>query len=119
MPIAFGQVKPYAVAALSPAGAIGDHLPALVVAAQAVLDEWQQDENGQDVRLGTGGPCEDIACALVEALAEAGLRYGTVVDGFDEHADVTLVGSDGVWRLDIPWEVYEIHHGMFQWKKIQ
>jgi len=91
----------------------------LVSAAQKVLDEWQQDENGFDVFLGTGGACEEIAHAMNEVIQDKGLQFGILIDVYDEHSDITLVGRDGVWRLDIPWRIYEIHHGYCRWEKIE
>jgi hypothetical protein len=106
-------------AKLSPSTAIKDILPRLVEAAQKEVDDWEQDEDGNDPMLGQGGICEQIASALVSALNKAGLNYVTLIDGYDEHSDVTLVASDGVWRLDVPWQIYEIHHGYCRWEKIK
>ena len=35
-----------------------------VKAVQAELDEWQQDENGEDAELGFGGICQDLSDAI-------------------------------------------------------
>lgn len=104
---------------LSSSNNIKDIFHLLAIAAQKELDAWEQDENGVDPVLGEGGICENIAYAMSDVLDEAGLKYGILVDGYDEHSDITLVASDGVWRLDIPWQIYEIHHGYCRWEKIK
>lgn len=44
--------------------------PRLIRAAQAVLDGWEQDEEGLDPELGAGGACQDVASAMAGALSE-------------------------------------------------
>ena len=43
-------------------------LPEMVVAAQEIIDEWTQDEEGIDEVLGTGGVCDEIASAILYVL---------------------------------------------------
>ncbi len=89
----------------------------LIQAAQVIYDEWSQDENGYDEVFGAGGICEAIASEMVSCLNQEGLRFLSNQEGSDEHADVTLLLADGVYRLDIPASIYEIHLGIYRWKK--
>lgn len=64
--------------------ALRDSAPLLIKAAQAQLDEWQQDEDGVDEVLGAGGCCGLIADAMSGELSSLGFdtaRMGTDFEG--------------------------------------
>lgn len=85
----------------------------LIGAAQAVLDDWVQDEDGLDPELGAGGACQDVASAMAGALAEVVEVY-TELDGGHVFLVANLV--DGVFRIDVPTGVYETGAG-YVWRK--
>lgn len=91
----------------------------LAEAAQGVVDEWEQDAEGVDEELGTGGPCDRVADAMSLVISEA-IPEADVEDGGqdgDDHAFL-LVGRDGeVFVVDVPPEVYEVGGG-YVWRKI-
>lgn len=90
----------------------------LVAAAQAVLDEWVQDEEGFDEELGQGGACQDVAAAMRAVLDEEGvedcLEVYTDFDG--GHVFSVLRLDDGIFQIDIPPSVYEAGAG-YVWRK--
>lgn len=91
---------------------------ALVTAAQTVLNDWVQDENGFDEELGEGGACDLIADAMVSVLSEAGVEDAislhSEMDG--GHTFVVARLDDGVFTIDIPPSVYETGAG-YVWRK--
>lgn len=92
----------------------------LAQAAQAVVDAWEQDEDGFDEEFGTGGACDRVADAMssviAEAIPDAVLDTGGQ-DG-DDHAYL-LVGLDRkVYCVDVPPHVYEVGGG-YVWRKIK
>lgn len=91
--------------------------PALAAAAQAELDGWQQDADGVDPELGTGGACDRIASALAGVLSSHGLDAlvsGTEFDG--GHAFVLALVDGAAWEVDIPARLYETGYG-YVWRK--
>lgn len=91
--------------------------PQLAAAAQAVYDRWEQDENGEDVELGVGGICQDIAEEQAGVLQSAGIDAGTVsAQVGDQHVWVMAKVAEGVYEVDIPPSTYEIGAG-YNWKK--
>lgn len=90
----------------------------LIGAAQAVLDDWVQDEDGLDPELGAGGACQDIASAMAGALAEIGVEE--VVEVYTEldggHVFLVANLADGVFRVDVPPGIYEMGAG-YVWRK--
>ena len=92
--------------------------PQIALAAQKVYDEWEQDEEGCDVMLGTGGICQDIAEAVCNVLTEAGIECGTVSQEVGEqHVYAVARTDDGVYSVDISPYRYE-RGGGYCWKKI-
>ncbi len=104
-------------------------MPQFCQAAQKVYDEWDQDEEGIDLVLGSGGICQDIAEEISGVLLENGINAGTV------HAEI---GEQHVWTVawendneeeedPKPYNAYEIDihpytyesGGGYNWKKIQ
>lgn len=90
----------------------------LVVAAQEVLDDWQQDENGLDPDLGTGGPCDRVANAIADVISET-LPDVRIQDGGqdgDDHAYTVVSRGTEEVLVDIPAHVYETGSG-YCWRK--
>ena len=108
---------------LTPAGrfhvpaAIRDVLPAIAEAAQRVYDEWEQVD-GHDEVLGAGGICQDVANAMTDVLAGAGIEDVLSVHAQvgENHVFVVAMLPDGIYEIDIPPSVYEIGSG-YVWKK--
>lgn len=91
--------------------------PQLAAAAQGVYDRWEQDEEGEDVELGMGGICQDIAEEQAGVLQAAGIDAGTVsAQVGDQHVWVMAKVREGVYEVDIPPSAYEIGSG-YKWKK--
>lgn len=90
----------------------------LIGAAQAVLDDWVQDEEGFDPELGAGGACQDIASAMAGALSEIGVEEVAEVYTELDGGHVFLVANlaDGVFRIDVPPGAYETGAG-YAWRK--
>lgn len=92
----------------------------LARAAQAVVDDWDVDEDGISEVFGSGGPCDEIAKEMAYILSEAGID---TIDGGqpgDDHA--WLIAFDAERRqafgVDVPPSVYETGGG-YSWKKIE
>ena len=49
-------------------------IPAILNDVQQVYDSWNQDADGYDDELGTGGICQDIADAICFILSVHGIR---------------------------------------------
>lgn len=90
----------------------------LANAAQRVYDGWDQDEDGEDPMLGSGGICQDVAAAMCDVLTDAGVECQTVsqVSG-EQHVYVVARTDSGVYVVDIPPGVYE-EGGGYNWRKI-
>lgn len=93
-------------------------IPRIVIAAQAVYDAWEQDADGMDEELGTGGICDGVADAMVAVLMEdmPDLDVATQYIEADTHTVVIARFADGVFRIDIPPHVYEVGFG-YVWSK--
>ena len=93
-------------------------IPQSLEAAQKVYDEWEQDEDGHDVELGTGGVCQDIASNIADVLNQHNIESATVSAAIgDQHVYTVAKLADGVFEVDIPPYVYETGGG-YNWKKI-
>lgn len=93
--------------------------PELAAAAQEVLDEWVQDEEGFDEDLGGGGPCDRVSEAMSGVIGNA-LDGIEILDGGqdgDDHAWLIVVSDSEAAGVDIPPNVYETGGG-YNWKKI-
>jgi hypothetical protein len=92
--------------------------PKLVLAAQQVYDNWEQNEEGYCDSLGQGGICQDIASAMVGVLDKNDIESATVSQTIGEqHVYVVAKTEDGIYEVDIPPYVYETGGG-YCWKKI-
>ena len=90
----------------------------LAAAAQSEYDAWQQDDDGMDEELGSGGICHLIADRMVEILSEEGFEaVATHSEGIGEnHVWVTAQIAEGVVTVDIPTGAYETGGG-YVWRK--
>lgn len=88
----------------------------LAAVAQAIYNDWKQDEEGYDEELGGGGICHIIAEDMQNVLSDMGLWDVQTVCSDEPH--VYLVGKfkEGVFMIDIPYHIYESGGG-FTWKK--
>lgn len=94
--------------------------PRLAEAAQAVIDAWEQDAEGWDEEYGEGGPCDDVASALSEAVYNA-IPGVEVVDGGhdgDDHAYIIVYDESDAFAVDVPPHVYESGGG-YSWQKLE
>lgn len=108
--------------------------PYFVQKAQKIYDEWEQDENGVDEILGTGGICQDIAEEMCEIFDrnKQGNKFSCYSSGeyYDFHVvmyayispEYLTQDEDGnnenevLFEVDIPYDNYETGGG-FTWKK--
>lgn len=92
--------------------------PAIAKAAQAVVDVWEQDEDGMDDELGAGGVCGRVSEAISGVVYEK-LRGVETTDGGqdgDDHAFPIVYDDKEAFAVDIPPGVYETGGG-YRWKK--
>lgn len=107
---------------VSARGSLGKALdrlrPAMATAAQAVLDAWQVDEEGLDEVYGAGGPCEDVAQALMDVLSSIpGIEMREGGHEGDDHAWLIVWDETEAYAVDIPPGVYETGAG-YSWQKL-
>lgn len=92
--------------------------PLFVQAAQKVYDEWEQDEDGVDEVLGTGGICQDIAEGICSVMSEHGIDCTSVSQQVGEqHVYSMCKLQNGVYEVDIPPYSYESGGG-YTWRKL-
>lgn len=88
---------------------------AMAAAAQAVYDEWDQDENGLDEELGAGGICDQIAGAISSLIDDDTIDGGH--DG-DDHAFLIVTDWETeAYLVDIHPGHYETGGG-YSWRKL-
>jgi len=86
-------------------------------AAQRVIDEWQQDEEGYDEELGAGGACDQVCEAIRNVIAPLdGVEITEGGHPGDDHAYLIAYDDDEAFAVDIPPYVYE-EGGGYSWKK--
>lgn len=92
--------------------------PELAAAAQAVVDEWQPDEEGVDEDYGGGGVCDDVASAMSEVIgALDGVEITEGGHDGDDHAWLIVYDAKDAFSVDVPPGVYETGGG-YRWEKI-
>lgn len=92
--------------------------PQFAIAAQKVYDKWEQDEEGVDETLGTGGICQDIAAGICDVMSRNGIDCSTVSQSIGEqHVYSICQIQEGVYEVDIPPYSYE-NGGGYTWTKI-
>lgn len=87
----------------------------LAAAAQQVYDAWEQDEEGNDDVYGGGGICDDIAAEMASILSDHGM-YDVQTQYNEPHTYVIGKFREGVFTIDIPYDVYESGN-FYTWKK--
>lgn len=94
---------------------------AIAKKAQAIYNDWQQDEEGFDDCYGSGGICDEIADAIVNVLTTVDVNCYTenYADRGFNHTSVTAIDYTRreAFEVDIPYTVYEIGSG-YNFEKI-
>lgn len=93
--------------------------PGFAAAAQRIYDDWDQDADGMDAELGTGGICDLIADAIVAHVHESlegDIRAASKPLNDEQHVNVSIAVQEGVFEIDIPHRLYE-YGSMFTWTK--
>lgn len=88
--------------------------------AQIVIDDWEQDDDGLDEELGSGGMCDKVADTITAVIGRI-IPEVEFTDGGhegDDHAFIIVYDDLEAYAVDIPPGVYEIGSG-YSWKKIQ
>lgn len=88
--------------------------PQLAELAQAEYNKW--DPEDVDTYAG-GGICHLIADEIAGALNNAGIDAQTVSSDYEQHVYTVARLSDGVYLVDVPYQVYERGAG-FSWQKL-
>lgn len=93
----------------------------LILAAQKIYNDWEQDEEGYDEMYGSGGICDDIADAMCGIVSEK-TDYGcfSLYNEYDCHTSIFVYDSENktIYNVDIPPYVYESGGG-YDWKKLK
>jgi len=92
--------------------------PQLAAAAQSVYDEWEQDADGLDFELGSGGICDRISEAMASVIVGS-IPDVQIADGGaegDDHAWLIVHDGRQGYHVDIPAHIYE-HGGGYSWTK--
>jgi hypothetical protein len=92
--------------------------PLMAAAAQKVYDEWDQDDDGNDEELGSGGICDQVSAAIGEVISRE-VSGTEIYDGGqegDDHAFVITQANGEAFGVDIPPGVYESGGG-YNWKR--
>ena len=94
--------------------------PLMVQEAQKIYDDWEQDEEGMDDAIGSGGICDQIAEAIMGIISMniSGVEVTLGGQDGDEHAwSIAYNHHKEMYGIDIPHQKYETGGGM-SWKKI-
>ena len=92
-------------------------LLSIAEAAQLEYDKWNQNEDGVDEELGSGGICQNIADAISTVLNRSRIDAAAVSQQIgDQHVYVVAKFREGVYEVDIPPSVYEYGTG-YTWRK--
>ena len=95
----------------------------LAKAAQRVVDDWEQDEEGFDIQFGGGGACDEVCQAMGGVIVENINLDLEILDGGqpgDDHAWLVVHNSETgeAFGVDIPAGVYE-RGGGYAWTKLE
>jgi len=89
----------------------------MVNVAQEQYDGWQQDKHGVNIELGRGGICHLIADDLIGVLYKHNIdNVQSVCSSHEQHVYIVGQFKEGVYEIDIPYDIYETGGG-FTWKK--
>ena len=91
----------------------------IIEAAQRVLDEWFQDDEGVSDEFGGGGVCDQISNAIMGVVGQH-IPNVNFMDGGqdgDDHAYPIIYNDEKAFIIDIPNYIYEIGGG-YSWRKI-
>lgn len=88
----------------------------VAAAANVVLSQWEQDGDGVDAELGTGGACDLVARAIGEVLAGHGYDVSDGGQEGDGHAYIIAYDGKTAFAIDIHPSVYE-EGGGYSWRK--
>lgn len=94
--------------------------PQMAQAAQEVYDGWEQDDQGVDEELGSGGICDAISQAIGGVIASS-IDTVELADGGqdgDDHAFIIAYNEDESYGVDIPPSTYETGGG-YNWRKVE
>lgn len=91
-------------------------------AAQKEYDAWDQNEEGEDIELGCGGICQNIAEEISSVLSMNGINCSTIEADMGEQHVWALAWENeespyNGYHIDIPAGVYE-RGGGYVWRKI-
>jgi hypothetical protein len=91
----------------------------IIEAAQKILDEWSQDEEGMDEEFGGGGACDQISNAITDIIGQNIPNVNFMDGGMegDDHAYPIIYNDEKAFIIDIPNYIYEIGGG-YSWRKI-
>ena len=90
----------------------------LAQAAQSVVDEWVQDDEGYDEEFGSGGACDQVSDAMSAVVGKIdGVETQEGGQPGDDHAYFVVYDEDEAFAVDVPPSVYETGGG-YSWKKI-
>ena len=93
--------------------------PSMVVAAQTIYDEWQQNEEGTDEIFGAGGICSEISNAIGSIIV-SNIENINITEGGqdgDDHSWIAAYNDKEAYGVDIPPNIYESGGG-YSWKKL-
>lgn len=91
----------------------------LASAAQRVYDAWEVDPSGEvDDEYAGGGICHDIADGLLSVLNHHNIEAHSVSSSHEVHVYVVGAFKEGVFKIDVPYSIYETGGG-YSWKKIE
>lgn len=93
----------------------------LILVAQKVYDEWEQDNEGYDELYGIGGICDDIADAMCNLIhSKTDYNCFTFYNEFDCHTSIYVYDTEKklLYNVDIPPYVYESGTA-YAWKKLK
>lgn len=89
--------------------------PQLAQAANKIIEEWTQDDEGMDDMVGTGGVCDEVSQAMGSVIPWDTHEGGA--EG-DDHSWLIVVRGEEVVGVDIPPGVYETGGG-YNWTKLE
>jgi GNAT superfamily N-acetyltransferase len=83
---------------------------------QLVYNEWIQDDEGNDEELGAGGICDGIADGVINTLQTHNIHNCQTIYS-EPHTYVIGKFKEGVFTIDIPYNIYE-RGNLYTWTKI-